>query len=109
MILKPPGIASTVHGAGKRLIGGRRPLSKPMPSDCDEEENRRGEGSKPNYDSPDKRSLFFFAVIAMNMPQHLNLSHQVQSDIRYDPDYPSYKLTSLTTTTKPTSDGALSK
>ena len=64
-----------------------------MPSDCDEEENRRGEGSKPNYDSPDKRSLFFFAVIAMNMPQHLNLSHQVQSDIRYDPDYPSYKLT----------------
>jgi hypothetical protein len=45
-----------------------------MPSECDEEENRRGEGSKPNYDSPDKRSLFFFfAVIAMKMPLHLNL------------------------------------
>jgi hypothetical protein len=51
----------------------RRPLSKPMPSECDEEENRRGEGSKPNYDSPDKRSLFFFRVIAMKMPLHLNL------------------------------------
>jgi hypothetical protein len=49
----------------------RRRLSKPMPSEC-EEENRRGEGSKPNYDSPDKRSLFF-SVIAMKMPLHLNL------------------------------------
>ena len=47
-----------------------------MPSECDEEENRRGEGSKPNYDSPDKRPLFFFAVIAMHMPLHLNLPVQ---------------------------------
>jgi hypothetical protein len=57
-----------------------------MPSECDEEENRRGEGSKPNYDSPDKRSLFFFAVIAMKMPLHLNLCTCPQCRERHDHD-----------------------
>ena len=71
------------------------PPSKPMPRDCNEEENRRGEGSKPNYDSPDKRSLFLFAVIAMKMPVHLNLCTYPQCRERHGP-------------TKPTPDGALS-
>jgi hypothetical protein len=41
--------------------------------DCEEEDYCRDEGSKPNYDSPDKACRFFFAVIAMGMPLHLNL------------------------------------
>ena len=67
------GLLSFIFNVTFLALCRRRPLSKPMPSECDEEENRRGEGSRPNYDSPDKRSLFFFAVIAMNMPMHLNL------------------------------------
>jgi hypothetical protein len=51
------------------------PNSKPMASDCEEEDYCRDEGSKPNYDSPDKGCRFFFAVIAMGMPLHLNLRH----------------------------------
>ena len=51
------------------------PNSKPMPSDCEEEDYCRDEDSKPDYDSPDKGCRFFFAVIAMGMPLRLNLRH----------------------------------